>query len=148
MNIIAQNHKIRTAGVLPLKEEVRWGRLWEGGNAVYTARVMLHINPDEINADYAKAPPYSPIMNKVLSAVVYPNPAKEIVNIKFNDIIANDGKIEFYGIVGNLIQISDIKQGANEFQINIKNIKAGLYFYKVIVNENKITSGKITIINN
>lgn len=74
--------------------------------------------------------------------------AKDKVTIKFNDIITNDGNIEFYGMMGNLAYTTAITKGIVETQININSLKSGLYFYTIKVNDTKITSGKITIINN
>ena len=120
---------------------------FKGGDAVYTARVMLDINPDDINLDFAKGPPHSIVSNKELNVVVYPNPVKENLNIRFNTAITTDGSIEIYGIMGNLVYTSVINKGTSELQLNVKGINSGLYFYTIRV-DNKINSGKITIINN
>ena len=58
-----------------------------------------------------------------------------------------DGSIEIYGIMGNLVYTSVINKGTSELQLNVKGINSGLYFYTIRV-DNKINSGKITIINN
>jgi hypothetical protein len=109
---------------------------------------MLDINPDEINLDYIKAPPHSSPNNTIeLSAMEYPNPTKDNLTIKFNDAIATDGSIEIFGIMGNLIYNSAISKGISELQLNVSGINSGLYFYTIKVNNNKLTSGKITIIN-
>jgi len=121
---------------------------YAGGDAVYAARVMLDINPDEISVDYAIGPTHSQATDKELNAFVYPNPAKDRVTIKFNDVITSDGNIEFYGMLGNLVYTNTITKGIIETQININSLKSGLYFYTIKVNNTKITSGKITIINN
>ena len=136
-----------TTGVLPLLGEVRWGG-FIGGDAIYTARVMLDINPDEAGLDYAKPPVHFPLQAKEITATVFPNPAKDKLNIKFNDVIEADASIEFYGMMGNLVYTSAINKGISEMQININSIKSGLYFYTLKLNNNKITSGKITILNN
>ena len=121
---------------------------YAGGDAVYTARVMLDINPDDINVDFAIGPPNSKASNKELSVFVYPNPARDNLNLKFNDIISNDGSIEIYGMMGNLVYTSLISKGTTEMQLNVNSINSGLYYYTIKVNNNKINSGKITIINN
>jgi AICAR transformylase/IMP cyclohydrolase PurH len=53
-------------------------------------------------------------------------------------------------IHGNILQaLSEAARGEDvaETQMNINSLKSGLYFYTVKVNDTKITSGKITIIN-
>lgn len=120
---------------------------YAGGDAVYTARVMLNINPDEQNLDYAKAPSHDISSSKEITAVVFPNPAKDKVTVKFNDAIDTDANFELYGIMGNLVFSSTINKGFTEMQIDINIIRAGLYFYTVKVNNTKINSGKLTIIS-
>ncbi len=58
-----------------------------------------------------------------------------------------DGSIEFYGMMGNMVYTTTITKGVAETQINVSSLKSGLYFYTVKVNNTKITSGKITIVN-
>jgi len=121
---------------------------YAGGDAVYTARVMLNINPDEITGlDYVKGPTHNQSTTKEINASVFPNPAKDKITVKFTETIANEGSIEFYGMMGNLVYTTTITKGAAEMQININSLKSGLYFYTVKVNDTKITSGKITIVN-
>ncbi|MFZ4401963.1 MAG: T9SS type A sorting domain-containing protein [Bacteroidales bacterium] len=120
---------------------------YAGGDAVYTARVMLDINPDEIHLDYVKPPVHYHTQAKELNAVVFPNPAKDKITVKFIETIAANGMIEFYGMMGNLVYTTTITKGVSETQINISSLKSGLYFYTVKVNDTKITSGKITIVN-
>ncbi len=151
---MAQHIQSFTAGAPLLSEPVpilhreEAGKSLEGGDAVYTARVMLDISPDEIIVDFAKGPPHSIVSNKELNVVVYPNPVKENLNIRFNTAITTDGSIEIYGIMGNLVYTSVINKGTSELQLNVKGINPGLYFYTIRVDNNKINSGKITIINN
>ncbi len=67
--------------------------------------------------------------------------------VKFTETIACDGSIEFYGMMGNLVYSTTITKGVDEMQININSLNSGLYFYSLKLNNNKITSGKITIVN-
>ena len=121
---------------------------YAGGDAVYTARVMLNIDPDEIaGLDYARPPVHYSMQTKEINAFVFPNPAKDKITVKFTETIATDGSIEFYGMMGNLVYTTTITKGVAEMQINVNSLKSGLYFYTVKVNDTKITSGKITIVN-
>ncbi|MFZ4401953.1 MAG: T9SS type A sorting domain-containing protein [Bacteroidales bacterium] len=121
---------------------------YAGGDAVYTARVMLNINPDEIaGLDYARPPVHFPVQTKEITASVFPNPAKDRINILFNDAITADAIIEIYGNMGNKILTEHIQQGSINKTIDIGKVRAGLYFYTITLNGGKISSGKITIVN-
>ena len=61
------------------------------GDAVYTARVMLNLNPD--NTNELKSMYYSPNDNKpqitVNNVRIYPNPAKKQFTVEFTNAIAH-----------------------------------------------------------
>lgn len=121
---------------------------YAGGDAVYTARVMLNIDPDEIRGlDYVKPPVHFPVQAKEITASVFPNPAKDRINILFNDAITADAMIEIYGNIGNKILTEHIQQGSVTKTIDVSKMRAGLYFYNITINGRKITSSKITIVN-
>jgi hypothetical protein len=52
---------------------------WEGGDAVFIARYMLDIDPNQLTADFAKAPAAMPnsMESRANMAKIYPNPAKD-----------------------------------------------------------------------
>ncbi len=152
MNYNAQKEQISTAGILPLLEPVpifireeAGGRSF-GGDAVYTARVMLNIDPMDIGVDYTKPPQNKPQIAKENPVRVFPNPATNQINIQFTDIINNDAVIEIYGSMGNQV-LSECMLAGNYIKfVDVSKLNAGLYYYSILLNGNKVSSGKLTII--
>jgi len=117
------------------------------GDAVYTARVMLNIDPDAADlksAIFIQKPNKEVKPNTVR---VYPNPAHNQFTIKFNDVISSNAIIELYGSMGNLVLIDNMKQGTYIKNIDVSKLNAGIYFYRIITNEIKIATGKLIILN-
>ena len=78
---------------------------------------------------------------------VYPNPAKDQFTIEFKNVIDNNAIIEIYGTMGNLILTDVMQQGVNIKNIDVHTLNEGLYFYKISLNGNNVSSGKLTILN-
>jgi hypothetical protein len=120
---------------------------YAGGDAVYTARVMLNIDPMDIGVDYAKPPQNKPQIAKENPVKVFPNPASSQLTIAFSDIISNDAVIEIYGNMGNLVLSETMHAGNYTKAIDVSKLNSGLYFYNISLNGTKVTSGKLTILN-
>ena len=118
---------------------------YTNGDAVYTARVMMNINPDNADVKSALIPPKQEV--KPNTVHVYPNPAKETVTIAFDQPISNDGVIEIWSIVGNKLLSSTISKSALQQNVNISSLTSGIYFYVIKVNGDKFASGKLIILN-
>jgi len=119
---------------------------YAGGDAVYTARVMLNIDPMDIGVDYTKPPQNKPQIAKENPVRVFPNPATNQINIQFTDIINNDAVIEIYGSMGNQV-LSECMLAGNYIKfVDVSKLNAGLYYYSILLNGNKVSTGKLTII--
>ena len=134
----AQENALSTVANLPA---------YAGGDAVYTARVMLNIDPMDIGVDYAKPPQNKPQIAKENPVKVFPNPASSQLTIAFSDIISNDAVIEIYGNMGNLVLSENMHAGNYTKAIDVSKLNSGLYFYNISLNGTKVTSGKLTILN-
>ena len=83
------------------------------------------------------------ITNQTNLASLYPNPFSEnaILEInKSNDEIMN---IQLFDVLGNLVRALDIE--GNSAVIERGNLSDGMYFYRVIQNNNIITTGKFIV---
>ena len=78
---------------------------------------------------------------------VYPNPAKKQFTIEFNDVINSNALIEIYGNMGNLVHSEFMQSGVYIQNINVSQLKDGLYYYRIIMNDSNISSGKLIILN-
>ena len=64
---------------------------------------------------------------------VYPNPANEVVNIELGDLNPHNSVIELYNSVGQLVMAKNASSASeNVTQIDARNLKAGIYFVKVV----------------
>jgi len=118
------------------------------GDAVYTARVMLNIDPTDIGLDYAKHPTIKPQPTTENTVKVYPNPANTQFTIAFKDVINSNAIVELYGSMGNMVLIDYMQKGTYIKNIDVSKLNSGLYFYNISINGAKVSSGKLTIINN
>lgn len=81
-----------------------------------------------------------------LAFLVYPNPASDNITLKFSDQISNsEVDITIMNIVGERVYNSKYLNHKSSLQLNVSNLKSGLYFIKVNSNSNTIT--KKLIIN-
>lgn len=60
---------------------------------------------------------------------IYPNPAKDIINIEFNNLLNNDKTVEIVNILGETI-LTEMSAN-NKLSINTTNLINGIYFVKV-----------------
>jgi hypothetical protein len=121
--------------------------LWETVDAVYTARVLLNINPDDAGLDFAIDTNFKSTTTKEINVSVFPNPAKDQLNILFTDAVAADAIIKIYGTMGNIVLTDYIEHGYIYKTLDVSKLQAGLYFYSITLNGEKISSGKVTILN-
>ena len=117
------------------------------GNAVYTARVMLNIDPTDFGLDYAKPPNTKPQPTTENTVKVYPNPANTQFTIQFKDVINSNAIIELYGSMGNMVHIDYMQKGTYIKNIDVSKLNSGLYFYNISINGAIVSSGKLTILN-
>ncbi len=73
---------------------------------------------------------------------VYPNPA--LNQISFEMPQSRDAEIYIYDISGKLVSQTTANQGNTTVTMDVSNLKAGLYFYKVLINKTPVT-GKFSV---
>lgn len=66
---------------------------------------------------------------------VFPNPAKNILNIKMTEGSKSNSKYELFDLKGQLVKNGTIKANSILNQINIDGLAPGLYFMKISNNE-------------
>ena len=76
---------------------------------------------------------------------VFPNPATSQTTIAYPQI-KEEGDIEVYNMLGQMVYEEKIAKGSSQSELNIKNYKTGLY--KVILREKGIIKGEVSLVKN
>jgi len=77
---------------------------------------------------------------------VYPNPAKDYVNVSVSDIdISGSGFIKVHNAIGETLDVIAMTTGKNLYRINTSNLDAGLYLIQIIVDANVASTKKFVI---
>lgn len=108
---------------------------------------MLNINPDDAGLDFAKPAIGKVQVEKENPVKVFPNPAKNMLNIQFEETISTDARIQIYNNMGSLVLCAEINKGNAAKTIDVSQLRSGLYFYSITLSGEKISSGKLTILN-
>lgn len=95
---------------------------------------------------YIKADAVATLINEPLTQndyIIYPNPAKELLNVKLEIINNETTHLRITNIIGEEVLNENIN--TNVTSLNIQHLKTGVYFVTIEDNKNKIT--KKLIIN-
>lgn len=77
-----------------------------------------------------------------LSSSVYPNPSQGIINIAVEDTFSEDARIQIYDTKSVKCLDGMIGKTGNLITLDIHNLDAGLYVYKVVSGNRELASGK------
>ena len=75
------------------------------------------------------------ILEKDVDFILYPNPAKDVLNFKINNWIDKEGQILIYDASGRIVKTINFLN--KEIAINITDLEVGYYFVKLNSNLNK-----------
>ncbi len=126
------------------------------GIAVYQARYILNafderniVNPCELveRVQSVIGQNNSKNNNKFIinqSFSIYPNPTKDVVTIDFKVNENEAVNIEIIDVMGK-VQIKERLDASTFHTIQLKNMKTGIYFYRLIKNDAAIYNGKLII---
>jgi parallel beta-helix repeat protein len=119
------------------------------GDAVYSARAMLRIEPDVVETRALENQDNTITENKPStqqSFVLFPNPNNGSMTLKYVLNEKEEGLFIIYDIVGKHIAKYNLQGGNKDLEISENNLSNGIYFYQIIMNEHCLSSGKIVII--
>ena len=116
----------------------------KGGDAVFSARVILGIDPIDKD-DYHVMPNNQANTVNPLTINVYPNPATDRLYIVPSQIVEGMATVEIYDMNGKLSYSTTINIAQKVETINVSSIKAGIYNLRIITN-NQTFSQKLVII--
>ena len=101
------------------------------GYMVKLRREDIEITWDVVNEQPSKA-----------NNSVYPNPSQGIINIAVENAFSEDARIQIYDTKGVKCLDGMIGKTGNLITLDIHNLDAGLYVYKVVSRNRELTSGK------
>ena len=146
LNTWAQNNYQLTKDQCDILTNIAYSDPFMEGDAVYTARVILNIDPAAIDVKSAIFIQY-PKEVKPNAVHVYPNPAKEMIIVAFDQPIADDGIVEIWNIMGSRLLTNTIPKAYTQQNINVSSLSSGIYFYVIKISNDKYSSGKLIILN-
>ena len=106
-----------------------------------TTETMVTINNNYTTVGMAESP------NTALSNVsVYPNPAKDNININFTNENAENFSYQLVNVLGQSIRQQSVPaiKGETLYNVNLDGIESGIYFVKLTVG-NKVSVTRITV---
>jgi hypothetical protein len=113
-------------------------RVYNIGTSGDTAYVTLH---------YAFATGIEPVQQSISSMTnAYPNPASSTVGIKYE--IGNQGQnahISVYDMLGKKVKEINLEEKQGLVKMDVSGLKAGVYFYSLIIDEKAISTKKLVV---
>lgn len=77
---------------------------------------------------------------------VYPNPASDRVEVKYDLVGASQGTFEIINLVGSTVYRKKLNTTRSQFGLNLSELSSGVYFY-VLKSTDKVLSTKKLVIN-
>jgi hypothetical protein len=115
---------------------------YAGGYGVYTARVMLGIDPQDHEVAYRKPAAQTGTQHEAVK--LYPNPARALVTVEFLE--ETDLKhcfIEFYSVHGQKLLAEPLQNLSQT--ISVSALPNGIHFYRVVNNSRVVQTGKLVV---
>ncbi len=118
-----------------------------GGDAVYSARVMLGINPNTYNLAYriGNFADSNSVVTEDNILKTYPNPVKGMLTLEFVYPLEVSSVFTLFDVMGRVVMEVQLSADNNQFEINTSDLENGIYFYNLSTDDK--AKGKI-IINN
>jgi hypothetical protein len=79
---------------------------------------------------------------------VFPNPARDIVNIEFPDLNTSAARIEVISFNGSLVYSSTVPAGESIVQLSTRNLSPGVYMLKVVGKNRLLGTEKLIVTGN
>ncbi|WP_375561902.1 T9SS type A sorting domain-containing protein [Bernardetia sp. OM2101] len=84
--------------------------------------------------------------DKIEISEAYPNPAAHYIQFDYRMTDRmSEGKISVYNLLGSLVGEHRLNNYDNRIQIPVDNMKAGIYFYTISVNNKSLITKKFVV---
>ena len=102
---------------------------FNSGFGVYTARVMLGIDPEDYNLDFPKSNSNIPAAQKV---GLYPNPASNYLVFEYTEPLPVQGILRLYTTSGKEVHSQPVDADITQFGVSLSGLTPGIYFYSYV----------------
>lgn len=79
------------------------------------------------------------VFEEEIGLSIWPNPAKEKINITFNKLNSNEVNVEIYDITGRKVLMKKLNSSLNNHPIDVSNFNKGTYLISLKTNQGEIT---------
>lgn len=115
-------------------------RFWNGSNyqgEPFTRNMLMKFRREDIEITWDVIQE-----NKLSPSSIYPNPATNIINIPIDETLSDYARIQIFDAKGMKCLDSEVGDSGNLIKLDIRNLDAGLYVYKLTSNSQMLSSGK------
>lgn len=131
-----------TTDEIALLESIAFLTPYLGGDAVYTARAMLGIDPDEYSIAYRVAE----VIDSTPAVVsIYPNPGNGELTLAFSKTSTEKSIFECYNIQGQLLESFVLPKGIDRKELHLETLDAGIYLIRVWQEDDLLLNEKLII---
>jgi hypothetical protein len=101
-----------------------------GAGVAKSSGDQLGINSNEQNKEMMSIDPNTADIRKE-KVLIYPNPTEGSITVKWETFYGNRLKLTIYNIIGNPVKTVQIEPDINEIQVDLNDIKGGIYLFEL-----------------
>lgn len=119
-----------------------------GGEAVYIARGMLHLDVDDLIDENNQRK--SQVAGKQITenaVMLYPNPANNSISIDLNGAVADNILFRVFDNLNKEIMTKGLHNVNNSINVSVDKLPNGIYTYSILVGDHLTQTGKLVIIH-
>lgn len=109
----------------------------------FVVRVTDHNQCVTSDSIYVAIPSSTAGINEVINSTdvkIYPVPAKNVLNIAINALVANTNKLEVYDMMGKMVMEQKLKENDTQISLNISSLSPGNYLLRIAGSSSQLTS--------
>jgi len=117
---------------------------FEGGDGVYSARAMLHLNIIDLLPPLRKRGINSIKYDLILNGILYPNPTSNTATFQYLGLdLKKHNEVRLFDITGRLIKV--YRMNSDSIELPVSNLVSGMYYVKFSIDGVLIESHKLAI---
>jgi hypothetical protein len=117
----------------------------QGGEAVYTARVMLRLMVDDATGTYSSYRVATVTETTTPVVEVFPNPANTQLTVSGHYLETDVVVFSLYDVTGRVLLTETLKTGNGTLTLDVSAVQPGAYLYQITVNGNEVATNKLVV---